>query len=264
MPHISLSLFSSSSHVLPPFSHFSFSSSSPPPPDERVRSQRYLPADGDCLLQGKFHGQSRGFRWHSSFHAKERVLGSPLVRARRFHLGGSLGRQRSPSLSSVGVVLAIDEGEERWQRGGGKVSVVRVEAAYLNGKEAKCFDTHDVDGLVWFKTINCGGGRESIVKLSYPIWERIKWEESRVGCNDGEDEKVERVEEYRGGVGGWKRFNCYVLVERFVLRRMDGSGVLMVDFRHNKKVHKRRSGVVRKRWQLVGGRREEREKRKNR
>ncbi|WOK97696.1 hypothetical protein Cni_G06404 [Canna indica] len=109
-------------------------------------------------------------------------------------------------------------------------SVVRVEAAYLNGKEAKYFDTHNVDGLVWFKTINSRGGRESVVKLSYPIWERIKWEESIVGCNGGGDEKVERVEEYRGGVGGWKRFGCYVLVERFVLRRMDGNEVLMVDF----------------------------------
>ncbi|WOL14227.1 hypothetical protein Cni_G23007 [Canna indica] len=81
-------------------------------------------------------------------------------------------------------------------------SVVRVEAAYFNGKEAKCFDMHDVDGLVWFKMINSGGGRKRVVKFSYPIWERIKWEESRVGCNGGGDEKVE---EYRGGVGGWKR-----------------------------------------------------------
>ncbi|WOK93454.1 hypothetical protein Cni_G02151 [Canna indica] len=83
--------------------------------------------------------------------------------------------------------------------------------------------------------INSGGGRERVVKLSYPIWKRIKWEKSRVGCNGGRDENVERVEEYRGGAGGWKRFGCYVLVERFVLWRMDGSEVLMVDFRHNKK-----------------------------
>ncbi|WOL01834.1 hypothetical protein Cni_G10551 [Canna indica] len=136
-----------------------------------------------------------------------------------------LGRQRSPSLLSAGVVLAIDEGKERWQRGGGKVeqigacesaygakrvaevqSVMRVEAAYLNGKEANCFDTHDVDELVWFKMINSVGGRESVVKLSYSIWEGIKWEESRVRCNGGGDEKVERVGEYRGGAGTTRKF----------------------------------------------------------
>ncbi|WOL07921.1 hypothetical protein Cni_G16671 [Canna indica] len=32
-----------------------------------------------------------------------------------------LGRQRSPSLSSADIVLTIDEGEEWWQHGGGKV-----------------------------------------------------------------------------------------------------------------------------------------------
>ncbi|WOL07319.1 hypothetical protein Cni_G16059 [Canna indica] len=48
-------------------------------------------------------------------------------------------------------------------------SVVGVEAAYLNGKEAKCFGMHDMDGLVWFKMINSGGGRERVMKLSYLI-----------------------------------------------------------------------------------------------
>jgi hypothetical protein len=46
---------------------------------------------------------------------------------------------------------------------------------------------------------------------------------------------VKRVEEF-GGDGGWKKFGCYVLVERFVLRRMDGSLVLTNDFKHTHQV----------------------------
>ncbi|WOL07922.1 hypothetical protein Cni_G16672 [Canna indica] len=113
--------------------------------------------------------------------------------------------------------------------------------------------------------INFGGGRERVVKLSYPVWERIKWEENKVGCNGGGDEKVKRVEEYRGGPGVWKRFGCYVLVERFVSRKMDGSKVLMVDFKRNKKVRRRRRRRSEKKM-TTGGRkkRREREKRKNR
>ncbi|WOL11240.1 hypothetical protein Cni_G20002 [Canna indica] len=131
-------------------------------------------------------------------------------------------------------------------------SIVRVEAAYLNGKEAKCFDTHNVDELVWFKTINSEGGIESVVKLSYQVWERIKWEENRVGCNGGGDEKVERVEEYRG-VDGWKRFGCCVGREVCV----EEDGWLMVDFRHIKKVQRRRMRSEKN--MAAGGRKKRRE-----
>ncbi|CAD5181165.1 unnamed protein product [Musa acuminata subsp. malaccensis] len=108
-------------------------------------------------------------------------------------------------------------------------AVVRGEAAFLDGKEAKRYDTHDVDGLVWFKPLDSGGGA---VKLSFPVWERMKWEQSRWGWTGDEEQKVEKIVEY-GGEGGWKSLRCYVLVERFAVRRMDGSLVLMVDFRHS-------------------------------
>lgn len=42
---------------------------------------------------------------------------------------------------------------------------------------------------------------------------------------------MKRIEEF-GGVGEWRKFGCYVLVERFVLKRMDGSLVLTYDFKH--------------------------------
>jgi hypothetical protein len=42
---------------------------------------------------------------------------------------------------------------------------------------------------------------------------------------------VKRTEEF-DGKGEWRKFGCYVLVERFALKRMDGNVVLTFDFRH--------------------------------
>ncbi|URE03348.1 hypothetical protein MUK42_19621 [Musa troglodytarum] len=56
----------------------------------------------------------------------------------------------------------------------------------------------------------------------------------------GQDGVVESLEEY-GGVSPWKRFGCYVLVERFVVRRMDGSSALTVDFKH--------TGTIQSKWE---------------
>ena len=57
----------------------------------------------------------------------------------------------------------------------------------------------------------------------------MKWEQERVGWVGGNDRQVslKRVEEFEG-TGQWSKFGCYVLVERFVLKRMDGSLVLMI------------------------------------
>ncbi|KAH7843317.1 hypothetical protein Vadar_015116 [Vaccinium darrowii] len=62
----------------------------------------------------------------------------------------------------------------------------------------------------------------------------MKWEEARGGWVRGKERKVRvsRMEEFEGMDGGWTKFGCYVLVERFVLKRMDGSVVLTYDFKH--------------------------------
>ncbi|CAM8881696.1 unnamed protein product [Rhodiola kirilowii] len=72
-----------------------------------------------------------------------------------------------------------------------------------------------------------GGG----IGLSVGLVERMKWEQSSAGWVDrgGGDEVIRvRVEERYG----WRRFGVYVLVERFVLKRMNGSLVLTHDFYH--------------------------------
>ncbi|KAI4368972.1 hypothetical protein MLD38_017469 [Melastoma candidum] len=85
------------------------------------------------------------------------------------------------------------------------------------------------DGVVWFE--GEGGGS---VGLSEGIVERMRWEEGRVGY-EGSKEGVMRLrkeEEFTGDGEGWVRFGMYVLVERFVLVRMNGSFVMSYEFRH--------------------------------
>ena len=119
--------------------------------------------------------------------------------------------------------------------GKGKVvevnSSIRAEMVFLNGREAKQDVERSVDGFLWFKPLD---SMEEGIGLSSAIWERMRWEENRGGWVAGE-EKVERVEEYGGG-NGWRKFSCYVLVERFAMKRMDGSLALIFDFRHTKKI----------------------------
>ena len=48
---------------------------------------------------------------------------------------------------------------------------------------------------------------------------------------------VKRTEEYHGkDTIGWRKFGCYVLVEKFVLKRVDGSVLLTHDFKHTNKI----------------------------
>ncbi|GKC46532.1 hypothetical protein Tco_1064254 [Tanacetum coccineum] len=72
--------------------------------------------------------------------------------------------------------------------------------------------------------------RKESMRLSLEIIERMKWEEEKAGWS-GVREKYRRskVNIYEG-IGTWKKFGCYVLVERFVLKRMDGSLVLTYEF----------------------------------
>nr|XP_011462954.1 PREDICTED: uncharacterized protein LOC101295042 [Fragaria vesca subsp. vesca] len=118
---------------------------------------------------------------------------------------------------------------------------VQREAVFIAGSEALSdnldrFNVAD-DGFMWFKSSD-GAGGERRVGLSMKIVERMKWEQERVGWVDGEKRKVrvERSEKF-GGIGGWNRFACYVLVERFVLKRMDGSlALLTYDFKHTHQI----------------------------
>ncbi|KAF8039152.1 hypothetical protein BT93_B1641 [Corymbia citriodora subsp. variegata] len=110
--------------------------------------------------------------------------------------------------------------------------LVQKEAITVFGEEAG--EGNVSDGVVWFRS---KGGS---IGLSVAIVERMRWEEERVGwVMEGEKRVgVKRVEEFiKSGLSeGWKRFGCYVLVESFVLKRMDGTLVLAYDFMHTHQV----------------------------
>ncbi|GKD97477.1 hypothetical protein Tco_1381374 [Tanacetum coccineum] len=116
----------------------------------------------------------------------------------------------------------------------------RSEAVFIGDtqKEAIWDENNVVDGVIWFKHLGGDNEKEESVGLSLEIVERMKREEEKVGwfgVGEKRVEKVKREEKYEG-IGAWKRFGCYILVERFVLKRMDGSLVLAYEFGHSHQI----------------------------
>ncbi|WVZ49642.1 hypothetical protein U9M48_000982 [Paspalum notatum var. saurae] len=102
-------------------------------------------------------------------------------------------------------------------------------------------------GVMWFRPPAAGTTAVGGVGLDMVLWERMRWEVGKggwvaaAGSNGGGDEleRIERVERRDGGAGGlgqWSKFACYLLVERFVLRRTDCSVALVCEFRFTNKI----------------------------
>ncbi|WVZ12629.1 hypothetical protein V8G54_017159 [Vigna mungo] len=110
--------------------------------------------------------------------------------------------------------------------------VIQTEVVKVAGRDAVWDESGVVEKVLWFKSVD-EVGREMSVGLSLEVVERMKWEQKRVGwkASTGRQESVMRVEEFRG-MNKWEKFGCYMLVESFVFKRMDGSLVLTYDFRH--------------------------------
>lgn len=108
---------------------------------------------------------------------------------------------------------------------------LKNEEAFIDGNKAVWNENNVVDGVMWFKSFH--NGVETNIGLRMEIIQRMKWEQKRGGWQDGESQqvKINRVEEFKES-WGWKEFGCYALVERFVLKRMDGSLVMTYSFLH--------------------------------
>ncbi|CAI0458768.1 unnamed protein product [Linum tenue] len=128
--------------------------------------------------------------------------------------------------------------------------LIETEVVRVGERDVAGHMVGENDGVIWFRRVGLdnNAGEEGIrVGLSKVIVERMKWEEERVGWRSGEGGKnrVKKVEEFGGGGGGgmnnWKRFGYFVLVERFVLRRMDGDFLMSYEFKH---IHQ-----FRKKWE---------------
>lgn len=122
---------------------------------------------------------------------------------------------------------------------------VKTMEVFVSGKREGIWDATDKENkVIWFRS--CDGKEKAIrLGLSLLIVERMVWEEERVGWMGGDSlelvgddrssVRVERVDEF-GEKGGWRKFGCFVLVERFVFKRMDGSIALSCDFKHLSKI----------------------------
>jgi hypothetical protein len=113
--------------------------------------------------------------------------------------------------------------------------VIQTEVAKVGGREAVWDENRLVDGVLWFKSVEdvC---EEKSVGLSLEVVKAMKWEQERFGwiAGNGRQVRVTKVEEF-DGTNNWKKFS-YVLVESFVLKRMDGRLVLTYDFRHSHQI----------------------------
>ena len=120
---------------------------------------------------------------------------------------------------------------------------VQREVDYVFGMEAIKDNKISHGGFIWYRVTtnrrNINSGRWFNVGLSYAIVEKMKRVQEEGGWVDGgaeeRDVTIERGVQITSE-NGWRRFCCYVLVESFVLRRMDGSLVLKCNFRHTDKI----------------------------
>lgn len=110
------------------------------------------------------------------------------------------------------------------------------EIAYVGGGKARWDERDVVDGKIMFRN-SYRLGEEASVGLSVELVHRMKWEQKRGGLLDGVkgQERVVRKEDF-GGNGQWKGFGCYVLVENFVIRRLDGNLLMAYDFWHTEHI----------------------------
>ncbi|PON44540.1 hypothetical protein PanWU01x14_266180 [Parasponia andersonii] len=116
--------------------------------------------------------------------------------------------------------------------------VVETEDVCVVGRKAAWDENKVKNKVVWFRSYDDRAGHQEFrIGLNMVIVERMKWEQERFGWvgGDGRKGRVERSEEF-DGTGTWTKFGCYVLVERFVLKRMDGSLVLTYDFKHTNQI----------------------------
>nr|XP_033516960.1 uncharacterized protein LOC104115345 isoform X2 [Nicotiana tomentosiformis] len=109
-----------------------------------------------------------------------------------------------------------------------------TEVVLVDGTKATWDDKNVVERVIWFRSYDKNGKEVTSMGLREEIVQRMKWEQERGGWKT--QRRIKQVEQYRENSSGWRRFSCYVLVERFVLRRMDRSLVMTYDFKHIDKV----------------------------
>ncbi|KAL0327069.1 UNVERIFIED_CONTAM: hypothetical protein Sangu_1784900 [Sesamum angustifolium] len=111
-------------------------------------------------------------------------------------------------------------------------ALVDNEEVFVGGSKAVWNERSVQDGVIWFTSYGPGGEQMS-VGLRVEVIERMKWEQARGGWVGGGERqaRINKVEELKESAE-WSEFGCYILVERFNMKRMDGSLLLSYDFKH--------------------------------
>ncbi|CAI8594183.1 unnamed protein product [Vicia faba] len=114
---------------------------------------------------------------------------------------------------------------------------VEREKVLICGMEATKNGRVDDNGFIWFRVYNPYDKRRVSVGLSSAIIDNMRWVEEQGGWVYGHGrERDVSVEEEVTCQSEWNRFGCYVLVESFCIRTLDGKFVLRYDFRHTHKI----------------------------
>ncbi|XP_073152486.1 uncharacterized protein [Henckelia pumila] len=140
-------------------------------------------------------------------------------------------------------IYSCENGSNRLDRDNNVVAMdVRVKRSVclVRGMEAeKDGDRRrDFEGFQWFRVGERSGMRGG-VGLSLGVYEKLRdLQERRGWFDDNNGEKEIRVHGRKEIESGreWKRFGCYVFVESFVLRRMDGSLLINFCFRDTNRI----------------------------
>ncbi|ERM99514.1 uncharacterized protein LOC18427549 [Amborella trichopoda] len=109
---------------------------------------------------------------------------------------------------------------------------VRKEEALLNGKEGVQERRANEGGIVWFEARERMGLEGGLVGvgLNEVVMEKMRWDQAIVEREgDGKEVSVRKV--FKSESEGIWKFGLYVLVERYVLRRLNGSLVFTYAFR---------------------------------
>ncbi|KAI4366737.1 hypothetical protein MLD38_022577 [Melastoma candidum] len=118
---------------------------------------------------------------------------------------------------------------------------VQTEDITIFGMKAKKDDIRGLEDMVWFRAgqtdeISWRGIRWG---MSTAIFEKMKWVQEEGGYVYDENramvENVAVAVDMKRGTGPSQGFSCYVLVESFVLTRLDGSTVMTYEFWHTQK-----------------------------
>ncbi|KAL3835216.1 hypothetical protein ACJIZ3_009952 [Penstemon smallii] len=116
---------------------------------------------------------------------------------------------------------------------------VEKEEVFIAGMcKAMCSEKNVTDdGVIWFTSYGTEGGGGGLgLGLRVEVVERMKWEQERGGWKNGKDFKVPVKIESHKRKEEWNELGCYVLVERFNFRRMDGSLAMTYDFKHTHQI----------------------------